>query len=146
MNMQHATFAQKSILSSVKASCGVMIMFYYLIFLGTAFWSTLFLFFIQDYRTDKPHDLLRHEAAVWFIMGGVALYFGIVGTCIILKVTRTNFTIEDQAKMFGPVHPPKKDTKKNADVENVLINVDDKDQQEEMSRIHLSTEIGRAHV
>lgn len=96
------TYAQRSVLPSIKASTGLMIVPYYMIFMGTVFWTITFLFFIEAVRTDKPAALLREQGRGWYISGIVGLSIGLMAAFAVMRWITATFPLDQQAALFGP--------------------------------------------
>lgn len=95
------SYAQRSILSSLKASAGLMIVPYYILFMSSVFWAILTLFIIEAFRTDKSYHLLRTEGLSFLILAIIFTVIGLVTSLLVHYLTRLYFTNEDQELMFG---------------------------------------------
>ncbi|RYY44019.1 MAG: hypothetical protein EOO06_18840, partial [Chitinophagaceae bacterium] len=95
------TYAQRSCFSSIKASCGFMIVPFFVLFIGTLFWVISFLFFIEAERTNKPYKLLKEEGRGWVIGGTIALSLGFVCAYYTMDIIKKNFQAAEQLELFG---------------------------------------------
>lgn len=95
------TYAQRTAFASIKASCGLLIVPYFAIFMGTVFWVITYLFFIEAERTNKPYYLLKEEGRGWIICGCIGLGLGLLAANYLLSHIKGGFSFTQQTELFG---------------------------------------------
>lgn len=105
--MRSLTYAQRTMFSTIKASSGLVIVAYYLIFMGVVFGAFLELFLVEASRTNKSNTLLRSEASGWLAFGAIVGGFGLLLFFYIWRRISDYFASDPEGKMhyhFGCPH------------------------------------------